>query len=409
MSTDSLLLRHVIVGAGHAGRRAAEALRAADAQAQIIMIGAERHAPYDRPVLSKDALLSDGDARKAFVRNRLWYDAHRIELRLATTAEAIDRERNAVRLADGETLAYDRLLIATGSRVRSFGGSVDERVTLHYVRTLDDSLALRAALAPGKTVAILGGGFIGLEVAAAVTQAGCTATVIEPSPVLLQRSLPVLAARFVESLHKQRGVAMMLGTVPSRIGYDGGRAVVETDHGPVAADIIVAGIGVVPNLELARAAGLEVDRGIVVDAQCRTIDPQIFAAGEVTQHFNPLLARHVRVESWQVAENQPAVAAANMLGGCEEYAELPWLWSDQFDCNIQTLGLVEPHHQVVVRGSANEGAFCILALDEQSRLAAAVSVNAGREISVCRRLIASGKQLDPGRLADSFVQLRTLL
>ncbi|QGZ66170.1 anthranilate 1,2-dioxygenase system ferredoxin--NAD(+) reductase [Paraburkholderia acidisoli] len=414
MSTDTAPLRHVIVGAGHAARRAAETLRARDAAAQIVMIGAEPHAPYDRPVLSKDALLAHDGEKKAFVREASWYGTQNIALRLGTTVTAIDRERHAVRLDNGEALPYDRLLIATGSRVRAFNGPVDARVPLHYVRTLDDALALRAALAPGKTVAILGGGFIGLEVAAAVTQAGGTATVIEPSPALLQRSLPAEAARFVASLHTQRGVTLKLGAMPARIDHEGGRAVVVTDCGKVSADLVVVGIGVLPNLELARDAGLEVDHGIVVDAQCRTADPRIFAAGEVTAHFNPLLGRRVRVESWQVAENQPAVAAANMGGGAgsadaAEYAELPWLWSDQFDCNIQTLGLADPAYEWIVRGDLESGAFCMLAIDALQRLRAVVAINSGREIGACKRLILAGKTLDPAQLRDAAVALRSLL
>ncbi|MFM0205392.1 FAD-dependent oxidoreductase [Paraburkholderia fungorum] len=405
MSTD----RHVIVGAGHAARRAAQTLRERDPAASIVMIGAEPHAPYDRPVLSKDALLTDGGEQKAFVLAPDWYAANGIDLRLATTVESIDRAGQEACLHDGSVLAYDRLLLATGSRVRGFPGPVDERVPLYYVRTLADSLALRAALAPGKQVAILGGGFIGLEVAAAVTQAGCEATVIEPAAELLQRALPRAASRFVASLHARRGVTLRLGETPLRIGYENGRARIETDSGTLAADLVVVGIGVLPNVELAREAGLDVNNGIVVDAQCRTSDPHIFSAGEVTMHFNPLLERQVRIESWQVAENQPVIAASNMLGDTLEYAEWPWLWSDQFDCNIQTLGTIEASHTLIGRGDAQQGPFCMLALDEAARLRAVVAINAGREMGAAKRLIASGKPLDPILLADAAVSLRSLL
>lgn len=373
------------------------------------MIGAEPHAPYDRPVLSKDALMTDGGEQKAFVCAPDWYAANGIDLRLATTVESIDRARREVRLHDGSTLAYDKLLLATGSRVRAFPGPVDERVPLYYVRTLADSLALRAALAPGKRVAIFGGGFIGLEVAAAVTQAGCEATVIEPAAELLQRSLPRTASRFVASLHAGRGVTLRLGETPQRIGYENGRAQIETDRGTIAADLVVVGIGVLPNVELAREAGLEVNNGIIVDAQCRTSDPHVFAAGEVTMHVNPLLGRQVRIESWQVAENQPVIAAANMLGDTQEYAEWPWLWSDQFDCNIQTLGMIDASHTLVERGDTQQGPFCLFALDEAQRLRAVVAINAGREMGAAKRLVASGKPLDPALLADVAVSLRSLL
>ena len=374
-----------------------------------MMIGEEPHAPYDRPVLSKDALMSEEGERKAFIRPHDWYAAHRIDLRLSSTVTEVDRKRTCVRLHDGSEIGYDRLLLATGSRVRRFGGPVDERVPLHYVRTLADVRTLRAVLAPGKRVAILGGGFIGLEVAAAVTQAGCEATVIEPAPALLQRALPENVAQHIAALHERNGVDLRLGTMPRAILYDGGGTSIEIDGGTVAADVVVAGIGVLPNVELARACGLEVHNGIVVNERCRTNDPSIFAAGEVTMHANPMLGRSVRIESWQVAENQPVVAAENMLGGRAIYAELPWLWSDQFDCNVQTLGIVEAQHRLVTRGDPATGSFCVMALDEFGHMRAAITVNSGRDIGACRRLISSGTVMDDVQLTDASVSLRSLL
>jgi anthranilate 1,2-dioxygenase ferredoxin reductase subunit len=401
--------RNVIVGAGHAARRAAETLRALNADVQIVMIGEEPYAPYDRPALSKDALMSEEGECKAFIRPHDWYAAHRIDLRLSARVTEVDRRRACVRLHDGSEIGYDRLLLATGSRVRRFSGPVDQRVPLHYVRTLADARALRAVLAPGKRVAILGGGFIGLEIAAAATQAGCKATVIEPERALLQRALPNSVAYHIAALHERNGVELHLGTMAHAIDYENGGASIEIDAGAVAADVVVAGIGVVPNVELAEACELEVRNGIVVDAQCRTGDPAIFAAGEVTMHANPLLGRSVRVESWQVAENQPVVAAENMLGGGAIYAELPWLWSDQFDCNVQTLGIVDAQHRLVTRGDPAIGSFCVMALDEFGRMRAAISVNSGRDIGACRRLISSDAEMDEVRLVDASVSLRSLL
>jgi len=405
MSTE----RHVIVGAGHAARRAAETLRALNADVEIVMIGEEPHAPYDRPALSKDVLISAEGEQKAFIRQHDWYAAHRIDLHLSATVTEVDRRRACVRLRDGSEIGYDRLLLATGSRVRRFSGPVDQRVPLYYVRTLTDARVLRAILAPGRRVAILGGGFIGLEVAAAATQAGCQVTVIEPAPALLQRALPNSVARHIAALHVRKGVDLRLGTMPHAITYGNGHASIEIDTGAVAADIVVAGIGVVPNVELAEGCALDVRNGIVVDEQCRTNDPAIFAAGEVTMHVNPLLGRSIRIESWQVAENQPAIAAENMLGGGAIYAELPWLWSDQFDCNIQTLGIIEAQHRLVTRGDPAVGSFCVMALDEIGRMRAAISVNSGRDIGACRRLISSGTVMDQVRLADVSVSLRSFL
>ncbi|KVS46772.1 anthranilate 1,2-dioxygenase system ferredoxin--NAD(+) reductase [Burkholderia ubonensis] len=406
MSADPVL----IVGAGHAARRTAEALRARNPDVRIVMIGAERELPYDRPALSKDALLSDGGEARAFVRDAAWYDAQRIALRLGTRVDAIERDAQRVRLDDGATLPYRRLVLATGSRVRRFGGPVDAGVPLHYVRTVADARALRAALAPGKHVAVLGGGFIGLEVAAAARQLGCAVTVIDPAARLLQRALPDVVGAFAQRMHDGRGVEFRLSALPRAIrrGASGG-AVVETDGGDVTADIVVVGIGVVPNVELAQAAGLDVDNGVRVDAGCRTGDPAIFAAGEVTIHFNPLLGRHVRIESWQVAENQPAVAAANALGANEAYAELPWLWSDQYDCNLQMLGLFGGERTTVVRGDPSKGAFSVFGLGDDGRLVAAAAVNAGRDIGACRRMIAADAVPDPERLADPAVNLKAFL
>ncbi|MBN3786223.1 anthranilate 1,2-dioxygenase system ferredoxin--NAD(+) reductase [Burkholderia sp. Ac-20353] len=406
MSTDPI----VIVGAGHAARRAAEALRARDADARIVMIGAERELPYDRPALSKDALLSDGGEARAFIRDAAWYDAQRIELRLGTRVDAIERDAQRVRLDDGAALPYRRLMLATGSRVRTFGGPVGADVPLHYVRTVADARALRTALAPGRHVAVLGGGFIGLEVAAAARQLGCAVTVIDPAARLLQRALPDVVGTYAQNLHDGRGVAFRLSTLPRAIRRSAsGGAVVETDRGDVAADVVVVGIGVVPNVELAAAAGLDVDNGVRVDAGCRTADPAIYAAGEVTMHFNPLLGRHVRIESWQVAENQPAVAAANVLGADETYAEMPWLWSDQYDCNLQMLGLFGSERTTVVRGDPSSGPFTVFGLGDDGKLVAAAAVSAGRDIGACRRMIAAGVVPDPERLADPAVNLKTFL
>ncbi|WP_176153654.1 anthranilate 1,2-dioxygenase system ferredoxin--NAD(+) reductase [Burkholderia vietnamiensis] len=400
----------VIVGAGHAARRTAEALRARDADAPIVMIGAERELPYDRPALSKDALLNDDGEQRAFVRDAAWYDAQRIALRLGTRVDAIEREAQRVRLDDGTTLPYAKLVLATGSRVRTFGGPIDAGVVAHYVRTVADARALRAQLVRGRRVAVLGGGFIGLEVAAAARQLGCNVTVIDPAARLLQRALPEVVGAYAHRLHDERGVGFQMATLPRAIrAAAGGGAIVETDRGDVHADVVVVGIGVLPNVELAQAAGLDVDNGIRVDAGCRTADRAIFAAGEVTMHFNPLLGRHVRIESWQVAENQPAVAAANLLGADDAYAELPWLWSDQYDCNLQMLGLFGAGQTTVVRGDPARGPFTVFGLGDDGRIVAAAAVNLGRDIGAVRRLIAAGAMPDPQQLADPTVGLKTFL
>lgn len=396
---------YVIVGAGHAARRAAETLRALAPDLHIVMIGDESELPYDRPVLSKDALLGIEGEQRAFIRNNAWYADQRIELRLGQRAVSIDRTGQRVVLENGDAVHYAKCLIATGSRVRRFCGPVDPLAPVHYVRTVGDSRALRGALFPGARVAVLGGGFIGLEVAASAVVRGCAVTLIEPATSLLKRSMPARIGEFIADLHRGKGVDLRLGETPLAIR----NGAVETDKGKVKADVFVVGIGVVPNVELAVSAGLEVQNGIVVSEQCRTCDPAIFAAGEVTSHFNPLLGRHVRVESWQVAENQPAVAAANMLGASNAYSETPWLWSDQYDCNVQTLGIFMPDQRLVTRGDPGAGSFCVMGLGADQKLEAVAAVNQGREIAICRRLIAARKILDADVLANEEVALKSLL
>jgi anthranilate 1,2-dioxygenase ferredoxin reductase component len=394
----------VIVGGGQAGRRAAEVLREKAPDARICLISEERHLPYDRPSLSKAALLDEQRERHAFIRDADYSERQRIDIRLGMRVTAIDKSDRTLTLDDGSQVSYDKLLLATGSRVRRLDGG-----PVHYLRTLDEARALRTKLVEGARVVIVGGGFIGLEVAATAIGRGCAVTLVEPADRLLKRSMPAEIGEFIRELHARHGVDLRLGIQVGdvRAATDGTVCVVTSD-GELRAHVVVAGIGVIPNTELAQASGLEVKDGIVVDEACRTSDPDIFAAGEVTQHFVPSVGRHIRVESWQVAEKQPAVAAANMLGGAERYSETPWLWSDQYDCNVQSLGVFEAVHHVILRGSAADGSFSMVGLDEQGKLSAAVTVNSGKDMAVFLRMASAGP-VDAVQLADTRVSLRSLL
>ncbi|HEX7911517.1 MAG TPA: FAD-dependent oxidoreductase [Paraburkholderia sp.] len=394
----------IIVGGGQAGRRAAEVLRQRAPDARICIIGDETHLPYDRPSLSKDALLDEEREQHAFIRDFAYYESQRIELRLGQKVTAINRADRLLSLSDGSEVAYDRLLLATGSRVRKLQGG-----PVHYLRTLDDARHLRMRLAQGARVVIVGGGFIGLEVAATAIGQGCAVTLVEPADRLLKRSMPPEVSEFMRQLHVNRGVTFRLGTQVTDIQQaPDGSVRVATSEGELLADVVVAGIGVIPNTELAEQAGLEVRDGIVVNDECRTSDPNIFAAGEVTQHFVSSAGRHVRVESWQVAEKQPAVAAANMLGATERYDETPWLWSDQYDCNVQSLGTFEDAHTVVLRGAVTDGAFSMIGLNDAGNVRAAVTVNNGKDMAIFVRMVAAGP-VDRNQLADTSVSLRSLL
>jgi anthranilate 1,2-dioxygenase ferredoxin reductase component len=399
----------VIIGAGPAGMRAAEVLRVQVAEADILLIGDEPHPPYDRPPLSK-AFITNGLApAKLHLKPPSFYAEQRIGLRLATTATRIDRAAKTVALADGERVSYDKLLLATGCHARRLPALFDA-ADIHYLRSLADAERIRTALTPGREVILIGGGFIGLELAASAIRRGATVTVLEALPRLMARALPPLVGDYARALHERRGVRFEFDArIKSIARSPSGGVVVTTARADYVGDIVVAGIGAAPNTGLAEAAGLAVADGIRVDAQGRTDDPDIFAAGDVTRHLNPLLGRAIRVESWQVALNQAAMVARAMAGASDEYAELPWLWTDQYDCNIQVLGCVDPAMDVIRRGDAAAPGFTLIGLDAEGRIAAAITVNTGRDMAVLRRLAGARACVPTDALADPARKLADLL
>jgi anthranilate 1,2-dioxygenase ferredoxin reductase subunit len=401
--------RFLIIGAGPAGMRAAEVLRAGDAEAEITLVGDEPHLPYDRPPLSKAFLTENLDAARLHLKPEDFYREQRITLRLGVPARRIARAARAVELADGAQLPYDKLLIATGCRFRRLPPAFDQ-APVFYLRSLADADRIRTALRPGIAVALIGGGFIGLEIAASARTLGAEVTVLEMAPRLLSRGMPPGVSGFVRALHERHGVRFELGARLSRMVHDDqGRLEIATERAAYPCDLVIAGVGAAPNTELAEAAGLPIEDGICVDEYGQTVDPDIFAAGDVTRHVNPLIGHAIRVESWQVALNQAAVVARNMLGAHEAYAELPWLWTDQYDCNIQTLGLFTPALEQVVRGDPTGPAFTVLGLNAEGRLAAVVTVNSGRDMAILRRLAALPKPLPKAALADPATKLADLL
>jgi anthranilate 1,2-dioxygenase ferredoxin reductase subunit len=401
-------MKIVIIGAGPAGFRAAEVLRQQSAEVEVTLVGDETHLPYNRPPLSKEFLTQALGHEKLHLQPLSFYEAQKIDLRLGQAATRIDRVQKQIELADGARLSYDKLLLAMGCRGRTLPPTL-AKAQVHCLRGLADAVAIRATLGPGRDLVLIGGGFIGLELAAAAAILGGRVTVLEAMPRLMTRTMPAAVGEFARRLHESHDVRFEFDARLSSIEpRPTGGVMVATERGIYHGDVVVAGIGAQPNTELAEAAGLAVQDGIVVDAQGRSTDPDIFAAGDVTRHLNPLLGRAIRVESWQVALNQAAAVARAMLGATEEYSELPWLWTDQYDSNIQVLGLPTPELELITRGDTNSNSFTMLGLDDESRLACAITVNSGRDMSALRRLAASRAAISKAALADPQNKLTDL-
>jgi NADPH-dependent 2,4-dienoyl-CoA reductase/sulfur reductase-like enzyme len=396
----------VIIGGGQAAARAAMAMRGCRFDKPITIIGDEPHLPYERPLLSKSMLLHP-DAPVPFVVSEQTLASANVRVRCGRRVAAIDRTRQDVILADRERAPYERLLIATGSRPRSLsiaGVAAEDILTL---RTLDESRGLRARLANRPDLTVIGGGFIGLEVAATATALGCRVTLIEAAQQLLPRLCSLEVSAMVLAHHRAQGVDVRLG-VTVQGGADG--ELILSDGSLVSARLILGGIGVTPATALAEAAGLGVDDGILVDEFGATSDPMIYAAGDVTRHFNPLLGRHIRLESWQNANVQAEAAGRTIAGVPTASAEIPWLWSDQGSLNLQVAGAPAGVDHVVVRGDQAGADGAAVMQFEGDRLVGAVTVNRGREMPLIRRLLAQPQlRLDPQLLADPAVPLRRFL
>lgn len=401
----------VIVGAGHAGGRAAEAVRQAGFKGRVVLIGEESHPPYERPPLSKEMLVSDYPPEKTYLAPSTAWAESAIELRLDARVDGLDRAAHRVRLASGETLAYDRLMLATGGRVRRLSLPGSGLAGIHYIRTIRDTLALKAELKPGARLVVIGGGFIGLEAAAAAIKLGCKATVLEAQPELLSRVMDPLMGRWFESLHRANGVDVLKGITIARIdGADRVSAVVLGSGDRIDADVVVIGIGIVPNMEIAAEAGIEVGNGVTADEYGATSDADVFAAGDVAFQFHPVLGRHMRLESWANAQNGGIAVARNMIANGAErapYVDVPWFWTDQFNANIQLAGAPDGWDRVVVRGNPEGGKFIAFAM-KGAKVGGATVVNMGREMRFVKSLIQSGKEVADADLANEGAQLRAL-
>lgn len=373
-----------------------------------MLVGEEPWLPYQRPPLSKKFLAGELPAERLYVKPADFYDAPGIEVRLETRIAAVDRDRHVVTTATGERIPYDTLVIATGSRVRRLGVPGSDKAGLHYLRNIGDVSRIRSELGAARRVVIVGAGYIGLEVAAVTRQLGHDVAVLEMEDRVMSRVVSPEVSAFFQSEHAAHGVKLMLSTALEEFEGDGRIAAVRTAGGQaVPADLVIAGIGIVPNTDLAAAAGLEVDNGIVVDASCRTADRDIFAVGDCTSHPNSIYGRHIRLESVHNALEQAKTAAARICGEEVEYSQVPWFWSDQYDIKLQIAGLSSGYDEVVVRGDPASRSFSCLYLRE-GVVIACDAINAPRDFVQSKPLIAARRRIVPGRLADTGTQLKEL-
>jgi 3-phenylpropionate/trans-cinnamate dioxygenase ferredoxin reductase component len=393
----------VVVGAGLAGAKTAEALRDQGYDGPLVLVGDEIDRPYERPPLSKEYLTGKADRDSVYVHPSFWYDEHNVDLRLGSTVVGIDRDTHHVVLADGSRIGYTKLALATGSTPRPLPVPGRDLDGVLHLRRLADSDRIAQTLRSDTRLVIVGGGWIGLETAAAARQAGAQVAVLEHAELPLLRVLGPEIARVFADLHRDHGVDLRTGVQVAEVTGHAGTAdgVRLTDGTHLPANAVIAGVGIIPNDTLAADAGLTVDNGIVVDEHLQTRDPDIYAAGDVANAYHPLLGRHLRVEHWANALNQPAVAAAGMLGQRAAYDRLPYFFTDQYDLGMEYTGYTQPgeYDQVVVRGDTTTREFVAFWLRER-RVLAGMNVNVWDVTDDIKALIHSGAQLVPEHLAD---------
>ena len=399
----------VIIGAGQAGGWAAHTLRAEGFKGRIVLIGDELHPPHERPPLSKAVLAGEAHHESTRLHKADAFEALALDWRPGVAVARIDRTAKQLELLGGETLAYDKLILCTGGRARPLAVPGADAASVYTLRTIDDALALAPMLKPGRSVVVVGGGWIGLEVAATARKLGAEVVVIEAQSRLCERTVPREISEHLLCLHRAHGTRVMLGASIRQVSTTGeGRSVVLLGDGSeLPCDAIVAGIGLIPNDELARSAGLECEGGVIVDSRCRTSDPDILAAGDVAVAPNPWAGRRLRLESWQNAQEQGMAAARSALGMEVDYQPLPWFWSDQYGMNLQIYGVPAPAHRVVARGTPGSDSFVLFYLDGQV-VHAAIGPNAARDLRFARRLIEQRKPIDPDRLADVSIPMSKL-
>jgi 3-phenylpropionate/trans-cinnamate dioxygenase ferredoxin reductase subunit len=398
----------VIVGGNLTAGAAATTLREGGFDGRLIIVGDEPHPPYERPPLSKSYLRSESTLESALLHPRSWYEEAQVELLLGRRADHVFPEERSVELEDGERLSYDRLLVATGGRNRTFAVNGHDLDGVHDLRTVEDADRIKAEAMRGRTAVIVGAGFIGSEVGASLRQLGVDVEIIEFFAAPLLRVLGPEVARVYEAIHRDEGVRFHFGEAVESFEGRGRVEAVVTDKGSrVEGDFVVVGVGIQPNTEWLEGSGVALDNGVVVDEYCRTNVDGIFAAGDVANHWHPLFERRMRVEHWDNALKQGAAAARNMLGKEEVFDDPHWFWSDQYRHNLQYLGYAVQWDELAIRGSMEDRSFVAFYLKD-GLVEGVVGLNRGKEVRRSAGLIRSRRPFDPAALRDEDVDLRKL-
>ena len=400
----------IIAGASHAASMLAPTLRQQGWQGRIIVIGAEASIPYHRPPLSKDYLAGEKTLDEILIRPAKVYEKSEVEFILNTSVESIHRDNRTVRLSNNETLSYDKLALTVGSKVRKVNLPGADLAGVFYLRDLRDVERITSYINPGANAVIVGGGYIGLETAAVLNKKGMNVTVLEMMERVLQRVTAPVVSEFYTRIHGEEGVSIRCGVGVS--GFRGNGRVAKvlcSDGSEFAADLVIIGVGILPNTALAEAAGLQVDNGIVVNARAQTSDPDIFAAGDCTNHHNPIYDRRIRLESVQNATDQSRVAAGAACGKEVSYNAVPWFWSEQYDLMLQIAGLSQGYDEIITRGDPdNSRSFAAFYL-KSGRVIAVDAINKPQEFMATKKLVALKQEIDRVKLADADVPVKELL
>jgi 3-phenylpropionate/trans-cinnamate dioxygenase ferredoxin reductase subunit len=397
----------VIIGAGQAAGQAAASMRQEGYDGEILVLGDEPHPPYQRPPLSKQYLSGELGIERLYLRPEKFYGEKAIDLRTGVRVTGLDVATRCLVTSTGESHDYTKLLIATGSRPRLLTIPGSDLGGIHYLRTIADVDGIQAEMVAGRKLVIVGGGYIGLEVASVAVTAGMEVSVLEMEDRILQRVTTAEMSDFYHQLHTARGVKLLTNTMVTAFG--GTQRVTSVncrDRTVLDADVVIVGIGIVPNVELAQQAGIACDNGIIVDEHCQTSAANVYAAGDCTNHPNPIMGRRLRLESVPNAMEQARVAASNMCGGDKTYAAVPWFWSDQYELKLQMVGFSTDGDTQVIRGDKSINQFAVFYL-KAGAIVAVDAVNSPREFMVCKQLY--GRQVDASKLSDNSVDLKSLL